>query len=235
MEHRARRWLAWSSIVGGLTIGLIGAVLVMYWYVVWPIPARWVVASSPWLEPQMRAYVRSGFRENLRGERVRSHGNEAFPILLAHLRSTDQDMRRAAVRFLLEFVANREPVPQELIDELILAVADPDPEIAGWACYGVGWLPSERAKPVLKRVLSDRRPSHFWAHVAAMRALAASGDSEVVPWIVPYLSDSLPGVRIVAVKALKEVGDPSADQEVDKLAKDPDPNVRKSVDDYFGR
>jgi HEAT repeat protein len=182
----------------------------------------------------MRAYMRNGFEENLPGmERVSAYGQGAFPILLTHLRSTNQDMRRAAIRFLLEFVANRKPVSQELADELIQGAEDPDPEIAEWACFGLAWLPRERAVPVLKRVLLARHPSHLGARIYAMRGVAVLGDGEAVPWIIQDLADPLPAVRREAVNALKQLGDPSADEEVRKLTNDPDPNVRKSVSDYF--
>ncbi len=68
-----------------------------------------------------------------------------------------------------------------------------------------------------------------------MQYLAKQGGPELVQLILPDMHDPEPTIRQSAIFALKVVGDPAADDEVRKLADDPDSSVRLQVEAYFGR
>ena len=238
MEQRQRRWLVWSVIGSVLIANVLTAAFFAYWYVVWPFPSRWVINTSPWLEPQLRAWAKSegandgGYDHISRS--VESRGLDAYPVLLACLRSSDQRLRRETIIF-MQALREVGHVPRDLSDELVRASGDLDPEIARGGCWAMGFLPQEWSRPALKQVLARRLATHFDARKQAMRYLAKQGGRELVPLIIPDLHDSEPTIRMSAISALKVVGDPAANDEVRKLADDPDLDVRLNVESYFRR
>jgi hypothetical protein len=236
MEQRAHRWWIWLSIGTVLTVSLLVAAFFIYWYVVWPVSPRWVINTSPWLEPQLRAWAKSegandrGYDDISRS--IQSRGVDAHPVLLALLRSSDQQLRRESIIFTRDV----SQVPRDLADELIRASLDPDPTTAYAGCWAMKFLPAEWSRPALKEVITRRLATHYEARSVAMMYLSGrKGGDDLAPLIIPDLHDPQAKIRASAVSALFCLEDSTADDEIRKLADDPDPGVRMRVKEYFER
>jgi HEAT repeat protein/ATP/ADP translocase len=116
-----------------------------------------------------------------------------------------------------------------VLGELRAALDASQPGARRLAVDLLGRLGGDGATEPLVRALGDPDPE---VRVAAVRALGATGDradSPISRSIAGALVDSDPAVRAAAVRATSRIDGSALDAERDRLAADPDPNVRAEV------
>jgi HEAT repeat protein len=80
-------------------------------------------------------------------------------------------------------------------------------DVAAWAAVGLGELKAKRASSLLVRTAEDR--SDFFLRLTSLRSLAVLSLSEGRPVFLRRLEDPVPEVRMAALAALAQLGDPT--------------------------
>ncbi len=241
MEHTDHRWLRWAIISLLLLMGVLMAAFLAFWYVAWPISPGWVIRTSPWTEPQLRAWAKlelnhfqywagtptSGMAMKIKQSFV-VRQDEAEGAFLKCLNSPNPSLRRATLN--LSVVVASAGMSPSVEAAILAAVDDTDADVRVAACWATGVLPSEIVKPVLKRLLTS---SDSEVRKGAIEILGYGGDREVATWIMPLLRDPDPRIRQVTIQALATIGDPSTISAVEALVADTDARVAASVAEFL--
>jgi HEAT repeat protein len=129
-------------------------------------------------------------------EGIQTLGETVIPLLLELAHSADPDARWWAVRAL-------SAVPQVRAEDLLPSLGDNSSEVRAAAALALCNHPAEVAVPALIRTLSDE--DSVTAGLAA-NALTRIGAAAVEP-LLENLGSQSPVVRILALRALAEIGD----------------------------
>ncbi|MGH7702951.1 MAG: HEAT repeat domain-containing protein [Gemmatimonadales bacterium] len=141
----------------------------------------------------------------------------AVPALIAALKDTDVEVRRAAAQSLGSLEDPR------AVPGLIEALGDADAGVRGHAAEALGSMQDPRAREGLTGLLKD---SNADVREAAVGALAELEDPKPAPFITA-LWDSSPGVRRQAAAALGDLHDAGAVDPLIQGLKDSDAEVRQ--------
>ncbi len=123
-------------------------------------------------------------------------GDEALGALLEITRSADANDRWWAVRALAGF-------PRIPVDELLPLLDDPESDVRAAAALALCNHPSERSVPALIKALGD--PDNLTAGLV-VNALVTVG-SPAVPALLECMEGGQRDARILALRALAEIGD----------------------------
>ena len=132
-------------------------------------------------------------------------------------RDTDDTVRRSAVDQLPHF---SDPRACAAIRE---ALETDVPGVRAAAAQALTHVEQDEALPLLRRAAGDRDP---WVRYYAARSMGHHRQGQVVPTLTTLaLADPVPPVRIAAVDALAEIGDPDGIAALLPLVSDPDSAV----------
>lgn len=129
----------------------------------------------------LRSPDNAGLR-NLAAETLERLGEEAVPVLVAHVEDPDADVRKFVID-ILGAIGDKSSFPC-----LIKALNDEDRNVRNSAAESLGSMGDERAVPVLIEVLSL---SDVSLRHTILGALAAIGSSFSIQSITPFLADPL--------------------------------------------
>jgi HEAT repeat protein/beta-lactamase regulating signal transducer with metallopeptidase domain len=187
--------------------------------------------------------------QGLRGGKTRGDTTgAAVPALIAALKDTDVEVRRAAASSLGNFQDPRAVLP------LVDALRDSDAEVREHAADALGDMQDPRAIPGLTAALKDSSPevrrraicglnnmdgkkpvdafilaladSNAEVRQAAIDAVADAEDKRAVRPLIKLLSDPSADVRHSAAHALGSIADPSAAEALAAALRDTDSDVR---------
>jgi len=152
---------------------------------------------------ELRAVAESGVADlNQRCCAVAALGRLGAPAAGPLLRLVSDEHTPAAVRAAAATAlpAELDPAARRALRE-VLRPERPPAELAPAALAALGRAADREAMPLLLRYAQSDRPAEA---LAAIEAMAASGDRSVAPALVPiaHTSTALPGVRLAAVAAL---------------------------------
>jgi HEAT repeat protein len=158
-------------------------------------------------------------------------GERAVELVTTALANPDARVRREALRSLAK-------LGDEPSGELVLgSLEDSDPEVRIQAAVTAGELHVERALRSIIKLLDDADdPDEI---VPLIRALGHLGDPGAVPSIEKHAVTKLFSkppvqVRIVAYRALHQIGTPHARRLLNQAVDDKDPEVRAAVKEILG-
>ncbi len=243
---RSRGYRRWTHAIFVLVLAVSAAGVASgwYWYALWPLPPGWVIGSSPWIEPRIRALARASDDEfsdlyDLVDRAMDGLENQqrAIPGYVACLRSSDDHLRRICLHLAFRMKPYAGETSREIVQELVRAAEDPDPEFAVMGCWALHSIPREVAIPVWRRLLGERATSPQ-VREQALDCLSVRYEFEATPWVLPYLSDPDPSIRFAALHAVWEIEDPQALDAVRRMLDDSDSAVRAKaveVSDFLSR
>jgi hypothetical protein len=245
MEQRARRWLVWSGIASALVLSVGTAGFFAFWYVVWPMPTKWIALHSPWTAPQIRALgivhtwgtdldtVHKG--EGIFGRAIPERGADVERGFLECLRSRDPKTRWMAF-YLLNLVpemAKKDPkscpgLSPALEAEIIRGLDDPDSAPRSVARSCVKLLPAAQSQPIFRRWLESGDAD---LRIRALGGLAKPGVTDLTPRLLECLRD--PVLCLQAIRLLSRTCDPSAESAIIPFVQNPNPALSKAARDYL--
>jgi len=162
-------------------------------------------AGWPWLVEQARERA---------GGLLRQHRAAVRALLEADLKSRDAAAKGRALRAV-------RAVPDREVFDLVLAIFQGGGEMSGRAAYALRDLADPRAIPHLVAADPKRPAQHF----ELLRNLQSGRSAH--PSLVALLSAKDATTRWQAAYALAGSGDPALIPHVNRLAQDPEPQVRK--------
>jgi hypothetical protein len=222
-------WLILGASV--LFIGMLSLVL-MCWFVVWPIPPHVIYKNSPWIEPQLRAMAISQSANNgfyYSNERrdltilMRQRPQESQQAITRCLRSSNPQIKLAALQF--TFLAHEyEYITPAIQTEIKRAMSDKDAKIRREAIRSAQYLPPTAGVVLLQAFAADL------LHGTEERYLAIQifrhwKSKESLQAVLPFLNDSDASIRRVTLVTLTNIGDPEVIPEVTRCLQDVDRNV----------
>ncbi len=238
MNKHRRRTLIWIGFSVFLVISsAITALLIAFWYVVWPIPPKWVAIHSPWTAPQVRALGivhRWGTDADLVlqclmsfSERFLDHREESEAGILECMRSQDHVTLDMACR-MIHFMKRKAELSPEICAEIVRVINDPNPSTRDVALSCVKLMPTAQSQPILTAWLhaGDTNLTYY-----AIDGLAKPGAFELTEYILPWLYDE--ELRYVALQLLVRIRDPATIEAVRMYAHDPRSHVRDEVSRFF--
>jgi len=182
--------------------------------------------------------------------------DRAVPMIIQAFKSPDRNLRSSATRA-LGYIG--QPV-ETVVPLLIAALGDSDPSVRTGGARGLGMIgpPAAKAQAALRKALKDTNPAVVLRATWALGQLKA-GDEQTIAALIKLLSSSKkyplaaaalgkagkPGIdalvkmlanpdavrRLLAVRALGQIGHPAADAApaVKKAIADKDANVRRAA------
>jgi HEAT repeat protein len=122
--------------------------------------------------------------------------SEEVKKLIADLKDEDKNVRRKAAQFLARTKDAR------VVEPLIVAVIDPDPDVSSQAAYSLGLIGTPAVEPLIAAL------KHQDQHVrkAAINALGRIGDVRAAKPLIKALRDSDSSVRQEVPMALGNIG-----------------------------
>lgn len=245
MELRARRWLMWSGIATALAISVVIAGFFAFWYVVWPMPAKWIAINSPWTAPQIRALgivhtwgtdldtVHNG--EGKFGRAIPERGADVERGFLECLHSHDPRTRWMAfdLLYLVPEMAKIYPercpgLSPALEAEIIRGLDDPDSAPRSVARSRVQLLPAAQSQPIFRRWLKSDDAD---LRIRALDGLAKPGVTDLTPRLLECLRDPL--LCLHALRLLTRTRDPSAESAVAPFVLNPNIALSHAARDYL--
>jgi HEAT repeat protein len=152
---------------------------------------------------------------------VAAMGDAALPQLSKALADPDEDVRLAAVGALGKMQG------PGAADGLLAALADSSADVRLKAVEGLGGLGDRRAvQPLLQQFAKDPNPQ---VRYECLTSLGLIGDPSTVDFLVQGTNDADQFVRLWAMDALCQMGDPHAQERAIALVHDPSRAVRDQV------
>ena len=186
-----------------------------------------VIAPRVSVEPMVRVDVERAMKGmKLKGGKTqRDTTGTAVPALIAALKDSDVEVRRAAASSLGNLEDPR------AVPGLIEALRDTDAEVRAEVADALCNLEDPRAVPGLTAALKDSSPA---VRKRAINALSNMDKNKPVDAFIAALSDSDAEVREAAVDAVSETGDKRAVRPLIKLLSDPSADVRHQAAHALG-
>ena len=148
-------------------------------------------------------------------------GDAALPQLSKALKDPNENIRLVAVAALSKMHG------PGAVDGLLAALADTSSDVRVSAVEGLGNLGDRRAvQPLLQQYAKDDSPQ---VRYECLTSLGSIGDPSTVDFLVKGTSDEDQFVRLWAIDALCQMGDPHAQERALVLVHDPNPAVRDQV------
>ncbi len=185
-----------------------------------PMP---VVDPAPAVKVDLRG-VMAGVE--FKGKHAGDTTNTAVPALIAALKDTDVEVRRAAASSLGNLQDPRS------VPALIDALRDSDSEVRANCADALGNMEDPRAIPGLTAAIKDSSPEVRRRAISAISNM--EGGNKPVDAFIAALSDSNAEVREAAVEAIGESQDKRAVRPLIKLLSDPSADVRHQTAHALG-
>ena len=179
------------------------AMVLAFWYVIWPFTPNLVMKQSPWISPMVRSFAKiSGeciaddvdwkIGQARMAELARTRTGELETVLIDCLRSGNSNLRITALG-LVGYVAERRQIDQDLCTEIVRAFNDyHSPEVRSEASCNVRFLPRTQAEQILTSMF-DSGDENLQA--TAVYGMLQFGNTQLIERVRPWLGDPDPKVQ----------------------------------------
>jgi HEAT repeat protein len=242
MVRGTRRLLIGGGLAAIVLLMLSAALFLAYLQVRWPFTPKFVIRTSPWTEPQLRALAKQDQILVIHDERpwlqpaiaedMAARGDEALNALLTCLRSDDAALRMSTLQITGDLPARL--LEQPRFQQQVAALAtDADRSVRHWALSAACDLPGAAGLPILKahRQAIFAPGSDPDLRTKALKRMGIPGDPALVSLVQSLLGDA--SLRAQAISALAEMKDPSSLPLVMRHAADEDVEVRWAVEAFL--